>query len=312
MIKRPFFERIKPLLYLLPFIVSVTLFTLYPIVNVIRMSFLEGYKYLTGDFNGIGLENYRKVMADPYFRQALSNTFRYVILVVPISTVIAIVLATLLNQKIKFQSFFQTAYFLPMVTSSLAVGLSWRFMFNDKYGIINYVLSLFGNEAISFLGKSAGNFTAVVIFGIWSILPNTIILLLSGLQNIDPLYYTAAKVDGAKTLRIFFRITVPLLAPTIMLVVIINTISTFKMYHELFPLFGGPGVAYNLFTVVYYIYYEFRVLTPPKYGLASAAAVMLLITVFVFTMLQRAVQAWSRRERGEDVKQTKRHRDALR
>jgi multiple sugar transport system permease protein len=312
MIKRPFFERIKPLLYLLPFIVSVTLFTLYPIVNVIRMSFLEGYKYLTGDFNGIGLENYRKVMADPYFRQALSNTFRYVILVVPISTVIAIVLATLLNQKIKFQSFFQTAYFLPMVTSSLAVGLSWRFMFNDKYGIINYVLSLFGNEAVSFLGKSAGNFTAVVIFGIWSILPNTIILLLSGLQNIDPLYYTAAKVDGAKTLRIFFRITVPLLAPTIMLVVIINTISTFKMYHELFPLFGGPGVAYNLFTVVYYIYYEFRVLTPPKYGLASAAAVMLLITVFVFTMLQRAVQAWSRRERGEDVKQTKRHRDALR
>ena len=312
MIKRPFFERIKPLLYLLPFIISVTLFTLYPIVNVIRMSFLEGYKYLTGDYNGVGLENYQKVIADPYFRQALSNTFRYVLLVVPISTVIAIVLATLLNQKIRFQSFFQTAYFLPMVTSSLAVGLSWRFMFNDKYGIINFVLSKFGVDAVSFLSKSSGNFIAVVIFGIWSILPNTIILLLSGLQNIDPLYYTAAKVDGAKTLRIFFRITVPLLAPTIMLVVIINSINTFKMYHELFPLFNGPGVAYNLFTVVYYIYYEFRVLTPPKYGLASAAAVMLLITVFLFTMLQRAVQAWSRRERGEDVKPAKRHRDALR
>ena len=312
MIKKPFYERIKPLLYLLPFIISVTIFTLYPIVNVIRMSFLEGYKYLTGDYTGIGFGNYKKVFADPYFRQALSNTFKYVLLVVPISTVIAVVLANLLNQKIKFQSFFQTAYFLPMVTSSLAVGLAWRFMFNDSIGIINYVLSLFHMEAIPFLGKSAGNFLAVVIFGIWSILPNTIILLLSGLQNIDPLYYTAAKVDGAKTLRIFFRITVPLLAPTIMLVVIINSISTFKTYHELFPLFGGPGVAYNLFTVVYYLYYEFRVLTPPKYGLAAAAAVLLLITVFIFTMLQRLVQAWARRERGEDVKKVKRHRDQFR
>ncbi|MBO7676776.1 MAG: sugar ABC transporter permease, partial [Erysipelotrichaceae bacterium] len=103
-----------------------------------------------------------------------------------------------------------------------------------------------------------------------------------------------------------------LLAPTIMLVVIIHMISTLKMYHELFPLFNGPGVAYNLFTVVYYIYYEFRVMTPPKYGYAAAAAVMLLVIVFVFTMLQRAVQAWSRKERGEDEKPVKRHRDALR
>jgi len=276
------------------------------------MSFLENYKYLTGAYSGVGFDNYAKVFADPYFRQALANTFKYVILVVPISTAIAIILANLLNQKIKFQSFFQTAYFLPMVTSSLAVGLAWRFMFNDKIGILNYLIGLFGGDPVNWLGKSNGNFLAVVVFGIWSILPNTIILLLSGLQNIDPLYYTAAKVDGAKTLRIFFRITVPLLAPTIMLVVIINSISTFKMYHELFPLFSGPGVAYNLFTVVYYIYYEFRVLTPPKYGLASAAAVMLLITVFAFTMLQRAVQAWGRKERGEDVRKVKKHRDALR
>ncbi len=308
MIKKPFYERIKPFLYLLPFIVSVAIFTLYPIVNVIRMSFLEGYKYLTGAYTGIGFGNYEKVLADPFFRQALSNTFKYVLLVVPISTAIAIVLANLLNQKIKFQAFFQTAYFLPMVTSSLAVGLAWRFMFNDQAGIINYLLSLLGIDAVKWLTSLPGNFMAVVVFGIWAILPNTIILLLSGLQNIDPLYYTAAKVDGAKTMRIFFRITVPLLAPTIMLVVIINSINTFKMYHELFPLFNGPGIAYNLFTVVYYIYYEFRVMSPAKYGYAAAAAVMLLITVFAFTMLQRAVQAWSRRERGEDVKKV-RHRD---
>ncbi len=296
--KRPFSERIKPLLYLLPFIISVTIFTLYPIVNVIRMSFLENYKHLTGAFDSVGMGNYQKVIADPLFRQGLGNTVKYVLCVVPISTAIAVVLATLLNQRVRFQGFFQTAYFLPMVTSSLAVGLAWRFMFNDSYGILNYALSFLVIKGMSWLGDPGGNFYAAVIFGIWSILPNTIILLLSGLQNIDPLYYTAAKVDGAKTLRIFFRITVPLLAPTIMLVVIINSISTFKMFHELFPLFSGPGVAYNLYTVVYYIYYEFRVLTPPKYGYAAAAAVILLVTVFTFTMLQRAVTAWNNRERG--------------
>ena len=244
--KRPFSERIKPLLYLLPFIISVTVFTIYPIVNVIRMSFLENYKHLTGAFDSVGLGNYQKVVSDPLFRQGLSNTVKYVLCVVPISTAIAVVLATLLNQRVRFQGFFQTAYFLPMVTSSLAVGLAWRFMFNDTYGILNFLLSKLGIDGISWLESTGGNFYALVVFGIWSILPNTIILLLSGLQNIDPLYYTAAKVDGAKTLRIFFRITVPLLAPTIMLVVIINSISTFKMFHELFPLFSGPGIAYNL------------------------------------------------------------------
>ena len=118
MIKKPFYERIKPLLYLLPFIVSVSVFTLYPIVNVIRMSFLEGYKYLSGAYTGVGLGNYEKVLSDPFFRQAISNTFRYVLLVVPISTVIAIVLATLLNQKIKFRESFRP--FAPSVTEERA------------------------------------------------------------------------------------------------------------------------------------------------------------------------------------------------
>ena len=290
--------------------IGLLIFTVYPFIRAVLLSFMEDYRFLSGKFSGYGLGNYTAIFSDPNFINALKSTTKYVLIVVPTSLVISILVAVGLNNVKKLQGLFQTAYFLPMVTSSLAVGLAWRFMFNDKIGILNYLLGLMGLEPVNWLGQSSGNFMAVVVFGIWSILPNTIILLLSGLQNIDPLYYTAAKVDGAKTLRIFFRITVPLLAPTIMLVIIINSINTFKMYHELFPLFSGPGVAYNLFTVVYYIYYEFRVLTPPKYGLASAAAVMLLITVFAFTMLQRAVQAWARKERGEDGKQVKRHRDA--
>ena len=279
-------ETLSPYLYLAPFLIGVIVFTLYPMINVFIMSFKENYKYLTGAFSGFGLDNYTTVLSDPYFQQAIINTFKYVLTVIPISTCLAIVIATLLNQNIKFKALLQTAYFLPMVTSVTAVGLAWKFMFNYNSGLINFFLNLFGFESINWLQSAGNNFLALVIYGIWSILPFTIILLLSGLQNIDPLYNTAARVDGASPLRIFFKITIPLLAPTIFLVLIVNTISAFKVFNELFPLFNGPGVAYNLFTVVYYIYYQFRGLTPPKYGNAAAAAMGLFVIIFCFTMLQ--------------------------
>lgn len=130
---------------------------------------------------------------------------------------------------------------------------------------------------------------ALIIFGIWNILPFTIILLLSGLQNIDEMYYTAAKVDGAKSTKIFFRITVPLLSPTIFLVCIVNTISCFKVFSELYPLFNGkPGPYYNLYTVVYYIRYA--MMEKRKYGYAAAAAVILFFCVLIFTVIQLRMQ----------------------
>ncbi|MGN1343029.1 MAG: carbohydrate ABC transporter permease [Traorella sp.] len=279
------------LIYFTPFIIGVICFTLYPIVNVFLIAFKENFNYITKEFSGWGFANFEYILSDPYFIQALKNTLSYVLVVIPISTCLAIVIATLLNQKIKFSGLFQTAYFVPMVTSTIAVGFAWRFMFSHKYGVINYLLSFLNIEAINWLGDPANNFYSLCIYGIWAILPFTIILLLSGLQNIDPMYYTAAKVDGAKPLRIFFRITIPLLAPTIFMVIMINTISCFKVFNELFPLFQGPGVAYNLFTVVYYIYYQFRVLVPAHYGYAAAAALILFIIIFVVTMFQRFVES---------------------
>ena len=289
-------EILSPYLYLAPFLIGVIVFTLYPMINVFIMSFKENYKYLTGAFSGFGLDNYTAVLSDPYFQQAIINTFKYVLTVIPISTCLAIVIAVLLNQNIKFKALLQTAYFLPMVTSVTAVGLALKFMFNYNSGLINFFLNIFGFESINWLQSAGNNFLALVIYGIWSILPFTIILLLSGLQNIDPLYNTAARVDGASPLRIFFKITIPLLAPTIFLVLIVNTISAFKVFNELFPLFNGPGVAYNLFTVVYYIYYQFRGLTPPKYGNAAAAAMVLFVIIFCFTMLQLWLQKRASRE----------------
>ncbi len=279
----------EPFIYLAPFLIGIIVFTLYPVINIVLISFKEGYRQITGAFTGYGLGNYARILSDPYFINALKNTAMYVIFVVPISTVLSLFFANLLNQKIKGIAIFQTAFFLPMVTSVTAIGLVWKLMFNDRIGVINAVLGLFGVEPIGWLIDPSMNIWALIIYGIWNMMPFTIILLLSGLQNIDPLYYTAARVDGASSSKQFFRITVPLLAPTIGLTCIINMISASKVFGELFPLFNGsPGTAYNLFTVVYYIYYEFSV--SRHLGYAAAASIILFLIVFVFTMIQLYVQ----------------------
>ncbi len=269
--------------------IGLAVFTLYPVVNVFLLSFREDYSYLNGTYAGWSLENYQKVLSDPKFTQAIRNTLLYVLAVVPVSTALAVIIAWLLNRRLRGSALFQTAYFMPMVTSITAVGLAWRLMYNQQYGILNYVLSFFGAPKIGWLTDPNWSLTALVIFGIWNILPFTIILLLSGLQNINELYYTAARVDGAKEGRIFRRITVPLLAPTIFLVCIVNTISSFKVFSELYPLFkGDPGPVYNLYTVVYYIRY--MMMEKREYGYAAAAAVVLFLFIFVFTMIQLFVK----------------------
>ena len=286
-------DKVEPYIYLLPFMFFLIVFTIYPVINVFILSFKENYSYLRGTFDGWSLENYKEVLSDDKFKQSMINTFLYVLFVVPVSTAIATFIAHLLNQKIKGIAFFQTAFFMPMVTSITAVGLIWRFMYNKKYGVFNYFLSLFGVEPIGWITDSAWSLVALVIFGIWNILPFTIILLLAGMQNIDEMYYTAAKVDGAKPAKIFFRITVPLLSPTIFLVSIMNTISSFKVFSELFPLFNGkPGPYFNLYTVVYYIRYA--MMEKRKYGYAAAAAVILFICIMIFTFIELLIKKHKR------------------
>lgn len=283
--RREFFTKIEPWLYLSPFLIFIIIFTLYPVINVFTISFKENYSYLRGTFKALNFENYKYVLTDDKFTSGLKNTALYVLFVVPVSTAIALFFANLLNKKVKGSAIFQTAFFLPMVTSVTAVGLIWRLMYNQQYGIINWLLSKFGIEKIGWVTESRWSLLALIIFGTWNILPFTIIILLSGMQNINETYYTVARVDGAKPMRIFFRITVPLLSPTIFLVCIVNTISCFKVFSELYPLFyGKPGPYYNLYTVVYYIRYA--MMEKRKYGYAAAAAVILFLCIFVVTLLE--------------------------
>lgn len=286
-------ELLEPIDYLLPFFLGVSLFTLYPMIRVIIMSFQERYK-LEGTFSGWGFGNYLYVIkgipgTTNYFLQGLSNTFQYVLYTVPISTALAIIIAYLLNQKLRFSALFQTTYFLPMVTSITAVGLVWRWIFNRDFGVLNALLTWLGIDKINWLQQASNSMTVLIVFGIWSALPFTIILLLSGLQNIDDSFYTVAKVDGAKQFRIFRRITLPLLSPTIGLVLIINSISAFKVFTEVNVLFNGsPGPVHNLYTVVYYIYDMLR--QQNELGRAAAAAIILFIFILIFTVMQRFIQ----------------------
>lgn len=283
--RRELFSKIEPWLYLSPFLIFIIIFTLYPVINVFTISFKENYSYLRGTFKALNFENYKYVLTDDKFTSGLRNTALYVLFVVPVSTAISLFFANLLNKKVKGSAIFQTAFFLPMVTSVTAVGLIWRLMYNQQYGIINWLLSKFGIEKIGWVTESRWSLLALIIFGTWNILPFTIIILLSGMQNINETYYTVARVDGAKPIRIFFRITVPLLSPTIFLVCIVNTISCFKVFSELYPLFyGKPGPYYNLYTVVYYIRYA--MMEKRKYGYAAAAAVILFLCIFVVTLLE--------------------------
>lgn len=279
----------EPGLFLLPFMIGLLVFTIYPFVNVILISFREDYSLMTGDYAGLGLGNYSQIFKDPNFLNGLRNTALYVLFVVPISTALSLLIASLLNSNIRLQGLFQTCYFLPMVTSVTAVGLVWKWMFNYDYGLINYIFSLFGLAPVNWLNDPHYNLAALIIYGIWSMMPFTIILLLSGYQNINPQYYTAARIDGARSARVFCRITVPLLAPTLGLTMIVNVISASKVFSELFPLFNGnPGSAYSLYTVVYYLFDMFY--KQWKLGPAAASAVILFVIVLIFTMVQLLIQ----------------------
>lgn len=279
----------EPLLYASPFLLICLSFAVWPIINVFLNSFREGYNFIKGTYKSIGLENYEKLFNDRYFISSLKNTMIYVFVTVPISTVLALLFSVLLNRKIHLHAFFQTSYFLPMVTSSIAIGLVWKYMFNSDYGIINSFLQMFGVEGPKWLRMPNDAMKALCVFGIWKSLPTSIIMLLSGLQSIDPRYYIAARMDGASSTKQFFRITLPLLSPTIALVLTTRVISASKVFNEVFVLWNSdPGPARSLYTVVFYIYEAF--FENWKIGIASAAAVVLFFIVFALTVVQLFVQ----------------------
>jgi len=278
----------KGYLYCLPALIVVAVFTVYPLLRAFLMSFYVKYNFASDTVLAYGFDNYAYLLKDDVFHKALLNTFLYVLFVVPISVMLSLFLAVLLNTKIRFKSFFRTVYFLPYVTSMVAVGIVWSWIFHSKYGLVNYFLSLFGIAPIQWLNQPKMALTTLIIFSVWKSLAFNIIIFLAGLQNIGSQYYQAARVDAAGRWRVFSRITVPLLSPIIVYAFVMELINSFKVYTEVYALFGGrAGPANSAMTVVYYIYEQFY--GNWNFGVASAAAVVLFLIILLFTLLQLRV-----------------------
>lgn len=276
---------LQAFLYLLPALAIIITFVIYPLFRAFWMSFYTKYNIFKHTGTGFGLDNYVDVLTDSRFILALKNTVLYTVGVVPISIIIALFIAVLLNSKIKGVKFFETLYFLPYITNVIAIGLAFQFIFHSNYGILNYLLNAIGIEPITWLNDSKYALPALMIFGIWGGLAFKIVVFLAGLQGIDKQYYQAAKVDGASSWTIFRKITVPLLSPMISYITIISIIGSFKVYVEVVGLFGNkPGPGDSAMTLVYYVYDRFW--GASKWTEAAAASVIMFGILLILTFVQ--------------------------
>ena len=294
----------KAWLYLAPAIVLLLIFTVWPIINTLHMSVQEGYNQLAvigGEKFSYGFGNFVEVLQYDQFLTCLANTMLLCVLTVPISTFLALLIAVCLNAIKPLQRLLQTIFFLPYVTNSIAIGMVFAAMFNMvgsafggenelivTAGIVNNVIEFFGGTAINWINSGSSywpNIWVMVIYIVWNALPFKILILLGGLQSVNKQYYDAAKVDGTRRVRVFTRITVPLLSPMLAYVVITGFIGGFKEYSSIVGIFGddmGPaGAPRRLNTMVGFIYDSLAT----KQGRASAAALILFAIIFVVTMI---------------------------
>ncbi len=297
----------KAWLYLAPAIVLLLIFTVWPIINTVRLAFLEGYNALEatwGKTYTVGIGNFIEVLTYSDFLTCLKNTLWLTLLTVPLSTLLALLIAVALNSIKPLQKVLQTIFFLPYVTNSIAIGMVFAAMFNiiglrpsgdvaDSWGIINNIIMFFGGKPINWINAQssyAANIAVMTVYIVWNALPFKILILLGGLQSINKQYYEAARVDGTSRSRVFLRITVPLLSPMLAYVVITGFIGGFKEYSSIVGIFGekmGPvGAPYSLNTMVGYIY---QVLPDTDYGVASAAALILFFIIFLVTTFNNKV-----------------------
>lgn len=272
-------------LFLLPALLIIIVFNVIPLIQTFIISFQKG-TLNNLEFNG--LRNYQIVLQDPKFHTALLNTSVYAIVVVPLGLIISMFIAVILFEKIKFKDFFETIFFIPYLTSIIAIGIVFRFLLNGEYGFINYLLGFINLGPINFLDDPKMSLITLIIFGTWSSLAFNIVILLSGLRNINDNYYKVADMFGASKIEQFFKITLPQMLPIITFLLLVNFINAFKVYAQVYSIFNGKaGVADSATTAVFYIFNKFYV--ENRYGQGMAAAVILFILILIFTVIQNYV-----------------------
>ena len=286
-------NNLKGWLYLLPAILFLGAFMVYPLIDVFVYSLEEGYNSASQSFSGVGLYNYRYVLRDPYFLQALKNTFLMVVVTVPLSTGLALLISVGLSSIKRLRELYQTVYFLPYVTNTLAVGLVFMILFRKtpySDGLMNALLSGFGLGPLDFIdGPYAAKLFVLCFYTIWVVLPFKILILTSALASVKADYYKAAQVDGTSKWRTFARITLPMISPTIFYLVVTGFIGAFKSYSDAVALFGVDLNAAGMNTLVGYIYDMLYGNSGGYPSYASAAAILLFAIVLTITAINLLV-----------------------
>ena len=283
----------KGWLYLLPAIAFLGLFMVYPLIDVFIYSFEEGYNFASQTYLGIGGYNYGYVLHDPYFLQALKNTFILVIITVPVSTGLALLISVGLSSIKKVRELYQTIFFLPYVTNTLAVGLVFMILFKQTPytdGLANLILSWFSAGPVDFIdGPYWAKMFVLCLYTVWIVMPFKVLILTSALASVDEIYYNAAKVDGTSKFRIFTKITLPMISPTLFYLIITGFIGAFKAYSDAVALFGVDLNAAEMNTIVGYIYDMLYGNSGGYPSYASAAAIILFAIVLTITCINLLV-----------------------
>jgi multiple sugar transport system permease protein len=272
-------------LFIAPVLIFFGLFRVYPAVQTLLFSFFN-VELVAHKQSWVGLKNSLLLLQDSSFLRAISNTFIYTFYIVLLAGFIGLVLASMFSSKMKLVGLFKAVYFVPFITATVAAAVVWSYLYDPKFGLFNMLLKLVGLPARHWLTSSKEALSSIIIFSIWKTLGYNMVLFVAGLQNIPDTFYEAATIDGAGPLTKFFRLTVPLLAPTIIFVVIYNTILALKVFDQVFVLTaGGPAEATTV--VVLQIYNQAFV--HYRFGYASAMAFVLFVITIIVTILQHRV-----------------------
>lgn len=274
-------------LMILPAVGGLTIFYILAFFQNLFYSFTDLGAF--GNYSWVGLENYTKVLSDPQIPKAILNTTKFTVISVPISIILAILIATLLNSKIKGITVYRTLFFLPAVTMPAAIAMMWKWLYNGQYGLINQILEKVGIPGHAWIADPKFAMGALIIVGIWSSLGMNVIYFLAGLQGIPKSYYEAAEVDGAGPIRQFFSITLPLLTPTVFFVLIMSLISAFQMFDLIFMMISQSSMAVESTMSIVYLFYKNAFEFHFK-GYASAISMVLFVIIMVITMIQLKFQ----------------------
>ena len=286
-------KEIKGWFYLLPAVLFLGVFLVYPLVDVFIYSLEEGYNFASQTYLGVGTYNYSYVLHDSYFLQALKNTFILVVITVPLSTGISLLISLGLVSIEKLRDLYQTIFFLPYVTNTLAVGLVFMILFKKtpySDGMVNLILNFFGMNSVDFIdGPYWAKMFVLCFYTIWVVMPFKILILTSALASVNPQYYSAAKIDGTSRFRTFIKITLPMISPSLFYLIITGFIGAFKAYSDAVALFGTDLNAAEMNTMVGYIYDMLYGNSGGYPSYASAAAIILFVIVLTITCINLLV-----------------------